>query len=63
MAELFKDTEKNIDVLDTLRKWIAKNGPAYGALKPEIKIYAKKPIRITIDRGDETVTLEKNTPL
>ena len=63
MAELFKDVEKKIDVLDALRVWIIKYGPAFGAVKPEIKIYNKKPVRIVIERGDETVTLEKDTPV
>ena len=62
MSELFKDIEKN-DVLNTLRKWIIKFGPTYGSVKPEIKIYDKKPVRVIIERGDETVTLEKDTSL
>jgi len=63
VAELFKDIEKKVDVLDTLREWIKKNGPTFGAIKPEIKIYNKKPVRIVLERGDETITLEKETPL
>ena len=61
MAELFKDVKT--DVLDTLREWLAKSGPIYGAIKPEIKIYNKKAVRIIIERGDETITLEKDTPV
>jgi len=63
VAELFKDTEKKNDVLDSLREWIAKYGPSFGSIKPEIKIYNKKPVRIIIGRGDEIITLEKNTPI
>ena len=66
MPRLFENSQiekESIDALDTLRKWIEKYGPAYGSLKPEIKIYAKKPVRVVIERGAETITLEKDTPL
>ena len=63
MAELFKDVDKKIDVLDTLRQWILKCGPSYGSIKPEIVIYAKKPVRIIINRQDEKITLEKDTQI
>ena len=62
MAELFRDTVERT-ALDTLREWINKNGPAFGSLSPEIKIYNKKPVRIVIRRGDETITLEKDTEI
>ena len=63
MAELFKDIEKKVDVLDTLRQWIIKYGPAYGSIKPEIIIYSKKPVRVVINRQDEKITLEKDTQI
>ena len=63
MAELFKNVERKVDVLDTLREWIQKFGPAYGSIKPEIKIYNKRPMRIILERGDEITTLEKDTIL
>ncbi|OQX87767.1 MAG: hypothetical protein B6D55_02340 [Candidatus Omnitrophica bacterium 4484_70.2] len=66
MPRLFENSQtkkENTDALDTLRKWIEKYGPSYGSLKPEIKIYAKKAVRIIIERGAETITLEKETPL
>ena len=64
MGELFKeDIDKKTDALDTLRKWIIKYAPSYGSIKPEIIIYNKTPVRIIINRGDEKITLEKNTSL
>ena len=63
MAELFKDVDKKVDVLDTLRQWIVKYGPSYGSIKPEIIIYNKKSVRIVISRQDEKITLEKDTPI